>query len=195
MGWLPDDRVRISEAVQAFRGAPAIRAPRDLISAKIRRRPLVMAVTISQHLFGRAMIEVTYDRPVATLESNRNIVLARSGEFASIRPLPEDLPKLRLFDDAMEPNFSIARNWAPPKIADVCQRVIESELGQVTVAVAASGAVSLELGSGPIIRLGAPEFLPAKFEQISLIRQRTPQNLTGDKEINLMSADKPTISP
>ncbi|MEQ1932467.1 MAG: hypothetical protein ABL962_01120 [Fimbriimonadaceae bacterium] len=194
VGALPDDHARIIEIVQAFRRAPAIRAPRDLIMAKLLRRPLVINASVSQHLFARALVEITYDQPVATMEANRNIILTKSGEFSSIKPLPRDLPKLRLFDSAFEPNVALARNWQTPKIAEVCERIARSELGQVTVSVAASGAVSLELASGPIVYLGAPEFLPAKFEQLTLIGQRTPEHLKGNKEINLMSADKPTIA-
>ncbi len=194
VGATEDDYARIVEISQAFRKAPALRTPRDLIVAKLRRRPLVISVNISQHLFGRAMIEITYDIPVAMMESNKNIILTKSGEFASVKPLPPNLPKLRLFSDASEPNVTLARNWQSPKVAEVCERVMGSDLGQVTVSVAASGAVSLELGSGPIVRLGAPEYLPTKFEHLALIGQRTPANLIGNKEINLMSVDKPTIA-
>jgi len=195
IGALPSDQARIAAALNGLADKPALRSPRQKVLSDIFRRPDVYDAELNQNIFGRGQLRMTYDRPVAVLASNPNVVLTETGTLTGMPDIPPDLPKLKLFEGAASPLATYCGRWQQKDIADVCHRVLALRLDKSTVSVAASGNVRLQLGSGAMVKLGAPEYLAAKFEKLSRALEMKPDAFKPGLELNLVVPDKPAFGP
>lgn len=195
IGAAQSDHERITLALQGLKDKPALRSQRDKVLADLYRRPDLDSAEISQNIFGRAELHLSYDLPVAQLATNPNVVLTDTGILTGMPDIPARLPRLKLFEGASDPVAAIAGRWKHRDIADVCRRVLTAQLDNVTISVAASGNVRLQLGSGAMVKLGAPEYLAAKFEKLARALEMTPDEFTSGRELNLVVPDKPAFGP
>lgn len=186
------DQDRIRTALKGLADKPAL-AKKVAVLADLHRRPDLYNAELNQNIFGRASLKLTYDEPVAVLADRPSVVLTQGGILAAMTDIPAELPRLKLFDGAIDPLGTFGGRWNPREIADVCQRVVESDLDKTTVSVAASGNVRLQLQSGAMVKLGAVEFLAAKFEQLSRALEMRPDAFKKGAELNLVVPDKPAF--
>jgi hypothetical protein len=192
VGARQSDQGRLRDALKGLADKPALSSKVGVL-ADIHRRPDLYRAELSQNIFGRAKLTVTYDQPVAVLADRPNVVLTASGILAATTDIPENLPKLRLFEGAIDHLAAYSGRWNPREIADVCQRVSGTALDGTTVTVAASGNVRLQLRSGATVKIGAVEALAAKFEQLDRALEMRPDAFKRGVELNLVVPDKPAF--
>lgn len=192
-GAQPSDHERITKALEGLKDSPALRSTRLKVLADLYRRPDVYDAELTQNIFGRGQLAMTYDLPVAVLASNANVVLTETGTLTGMPDIPPGLPKLRLFEGAAGHVGAYSGRWQQREVADVCRRVLTSGLDKTKVSVAASGNVRLQLISGATVKLGAPEYLAAKFEKLSRALEMKPDAFTAGQELNLVVPDKPAF--
>jgi hypothetical protein len=196
VGAKPSDVKRIENELQWLKGRPCLRVNGESVEEQIMRRPDVHTAELSQNVFGRGELKVTYYEPVALVNGAKNVVLTKTGFLCAMPDPPAGLPALQLFDGGASPAFGVTTNWEPQKVADVCERAIKQGLVKnLSIGVTVSGQVCLNSGVTGRVVLGAPDELDEKFEKIRAILTAKPDLLDKGVQLVLTSPSKPVTSP
>lgn len=195
VGALPTDRERVREAVQGFRGKPALRSGSEKVLEQLYRRPDLRSAEWSQNLFRRGRLVLKYDPYVARFASPSNAVLTSRGQIAQTAEPIHNLPRLDLFEGARDPAAALSAPFEAVKVADVCYRAASLKLENLSVSVQANGGVCLNLGTTGRVSLGSPDDLDAKFEKLEQILAQEPGILGQRKEIVLLAPSRAVVRP
>jgi cell division septal protein FtsQ len=185
------DRQRLQRDLQWIQGQPALRADRRGLIEQIYRRPDVRSVEFSQNLLGKGSLKIVYHQPVATLAGVEGVALTEAGTLVATPDIPEGLPVIEPFPEALAPNLALGANWDPRKVADLCRRAAAMpQLENLVITVESRLRVCLNSKNGRVV-LGSADQLNDKFEKLEEILGHQPNLLSPGKELNLTAPAKP----
>ena len=195
-GARPNDKALIDRAAQGLRGVPCVRVDAGALEERILSNPAVARAALGRNPFGRARIDVVYEKPVARLEGEEEVVLVATGKLVRWPEPDAHLPKVRLPDGAERMVGTFAGGYEALRVAEVCSRASELPLGDRSVLIVceAGGKVSLRWGSRGSAVLGFPDTLDEKFTRLTQLLEERPALLEGG-EVNLVTPARPTVRP
>ncbi|MCW5941226.1 MAG: hypothetical protein KIS66_03280 [Fimbriimonadaceae bacterium] len=190
----PFDRDRIAKELRPLEGQPWSAGAGAKVQTKVLALPDVRTARLSQNLFGRGLLQLTYRDAVAQLDKAPGMVLASDGTVYLSTRKWEGLPLLSLDPVLQKPIVGFWQPWKPREVANVCRAL--DRLGsprEFAVRVDARGAVCLNRQSGGSIVLGSTEDLDAKLDKVREALREEPTLLRPGFEFDVTVPDRAVL--
>ena len=194
-GGAAEDRTAIGRILNGLQDRPYLQVGGRDIESRLQRIPRVQRAELSTNIFGRAVVTLTYHRPVARLKDKPQIKLSSAGElYFDDRPM-EELPDLQVPVSAQEPNLTLGSTTELKILAEIAQRAVAANLEEkVSVEADSNGILCLNMDGGGKVVFGSSDNLDAKFLRLKEYLEENPGGLKGH-ELNLTSPEHPTVKP
>lgn len=188
------DRERIAKELGALAGQPWSAGTATTIQGKLLDLPDVRTAHLSQNVFGRGLLELTYRDAVAQLDKAPGMVLGSDGTVYLSARTWEGLPVLSLDPVLQRPIVGLWQPWKPREVAAVCralERIGSPREFQVTVD--ARGVVCLNRKTSGRIVLGSTEMLTQKLDKVREALREEPGLLKPGFEFDVTVPERAVL--
>jgi hypothetical protein len=186
LGAEPFDQLRVTQSLEPIQGKRWTDDSGRAAEAKLLELPDVESAQVERNLFGRALVRLSYRRPVARVAGATGMALDATGvPFPSKRSL-DGLPIVRFEGQLTGTNGSLWTTWNAQAVADLCIGISRIEkFGPFEVLVQETGVLWLNRLSGGQVKLGSHQSLDAKLAALETILGDQPDLLAPGKTLNV----------
>lgn len=187
------DHGEIRAVLASLEGVPALQVNRPATEQRMSLRGQIVNASLSVNIFGRGLVKVKNDIPVARVQSKAPLAMNADGLVYTCDNIPENLPVVKLPIDAGLPSASVCGSWEMQSTGRLCEdisRYLGTDLPW-TVSIDTRSYIQLRSGNTAIVKLGSTSNLDKKLKLLADALDGNQELLKKANEINIMSVNNP----
>lgn len=187
-----NDQRRVERVLQRLRDIPCLRVDSAAVESLLLTNTAIRSVKLKQNIFRRAVLEVQYLRPAASIWGKPGFALSTDGILHRTQLPLDGLAIVQLPTQAGDPVLSFCSSWECQTLAKIAETINRDKaLRNMVIEVYSKGLVCLNNRQGARVILGPTERLEEKFDKLRELLNEQPDLLIRAKEVNLVSPSKP----